>query len=266
MSTVCGGPISLSSMLETRPLGSTETAVRPGRLVIHHDGGADMPGRRFPPTAERELYPALQELAAFLPGCCSGVLLIAEMPGPRGLPDLVAVPIGEELGRRLSHSCPPLLNWNDARLVAACTTLRPTSVEVLARRLGHDVEGTRRRVRRLIQQTALLQVGSGYVRCKAMQPVGRIYALEAKVDDWCGGLGQALRYGTWADAATLVVSRLPRDPSRAVAQAQRLGLGLAVGRRWLVRPTIRPLSRAQRLWSSEHVVATLTAEARGQAS
>jgi hypothetical protein len=90
-----------------------------------------------------------------------------------------------------------------------------------------------------------------------LQPVGRLYALEAKVNNWSAGLGQAARYGSWADASAAVLGQLPRDPSRAVAQAAELGLGLALRARWLVRPRLRRLDLAQRLWASEFVIAAL---------
>src|SRR5690606_1757739 len=86
---------------------------------------------------------------------------------------------------------------------------------------------------------------------------GRIYALEAKVDDWSRALAQALRYGRWADASGAVVSRLPRDPSPALETASSLGLGLAIGDRWLTRPRVHRLPPAYRLWGSEHFIAAI---------
>ncbi len=215
-------------------------------------------GRRFAPTSERELHPVLRDLASRLPGSVGGVSVIAEMPAPAGLPDLVAIPITPRLFERMSFPHPPLLAWNDARLVAACSSTRAISIAAVARRLEVDEQSTGRRVRRLIRSGALVEDGTrGLVRPVQLQPVGRVYALEAKVNDWSGGLGQALRYGTWADASAVVLAQLPRDHSRIVHQASQLGLGLALGRRWLVRPRVRRLSVAHRLWASEFVVAAL---------
>lgn len=184
--------------------------------------------------------------------------MIAEMPAPAGLPDLVAIPITPRLFERMSFSHPPLLAWNDARLVAGCSTTRPMSISSVARRLEVDEVSNRRRVRRLVRSGALVEDGaSRIVKAAELQPVGRLYALEAKVNDWSGGLGQALRYGSWADASAVVLAQLPRDHSHIVDQASQLGLGLALGRRWLVRPRVRRLSAAHRLWASEFVIAAL---------
>jgi hypothetical protein len=208
-------------------------------------------------VAELALGPALRDLASRLPGASRGVVTVAEMPGPTGLPDLVAVPVTGELQARLSADVPSQLNWADVRLIAACSPVRSTSAAALARRLDVDENGVRRRLPRLERTGALLLDEKGWRRSPALVPVGRLYALEAKVDDWNAGLAQALRYGSWADASGAVVGQLPRDTSRAVSQATTLGLGLAEGARWLVRPRIRRLSTAQRLLASEHFVAAL---------
>jgi hypothetical protein len=220
------------------------------------------PGRLFAPKAERALHPVLRELASRLPGAQGGVSVIAEMPGPTGLPDLVAIPITPQLAIRLAFDCPPLLSWGDARLVSACSTFRPSSVAALSRRLGSSEENTQRRVRRLLKSGALLQSDTACVlRPRALAPVGRLYALEAKIDDWSAGFGQALRYGVWADATAVVLGQLPKDPSRVVDQASSLGIGLAHGKRWIVRPRLRRLEFAHRLWASEHVVAAISGAA-----
>lgn len=215
------------------------------------------PGRRFLPVAELELGTVLRDIAGRLPGASSGVIVIAEMTGPAGLPDLVAVPVTPKLETRLALACPPVLAFGDARLVMACSSSRSTSLGSLSRRLEVSEEAVRRRARRLERGGVLAATSGGWLRPPGLAPVGRLYALEAKVDDWGGGLGQALRYGGWADASGAVIARLPRDPSRAVAQASLLGVGLAHGRRWLVRPRIRRLSLAHRLWASEHVIAAI---------
>jgi len=214
-------------------------------------------GKRFLPIAERKLDPILRDLAARLPGASAGVIVISEMSGPTGLPDLVALPITPRLRTRLALACPPVLAWGDARLAAACSSSRPLSERLLARRLDVAEGAVHRRARRLEDSGALLSAGRGWIRPQELQPVGRLYALEAKVDDWNAGLGQALRYGSWADASAAVMAQLPRDPSRVIAQASQLGLGLALGQRWLVRPKIRRLTLAHRLWASEHLIAAL---------
>lgn len=215
-------------------------------------------GRRFEPVAERQLHGALRDLAARLPGSAKGVSVIAEMPGPTGLPDLVAVPVTPCLADRLAFAHPPILGWGDARLIAACSAKRATSYSALARRTNGDMRSVVRRTRKLIDSGALSAATAGAViRAPQLQPIGRIYALEAKVDDWSGGFGQALRYGSWADATAVVVAQLPRHHEQIVEQAANLGIGLAVGHRWLVRPRLRHIESARRLWASEFVVAAL---------
>lgn len=239
----------------TAPRSATElTASRIQEIVTLRN----RPGHRFLPTVERELDSVMRGLAAKLPGANRGVCVIAEMPGPAGLPDLLAVPVTPQLKTRVNYDCPPLLVWADVRLVAEASVRRPISLKILAKRLESTEPLIRRRLPRLVKMGALLEVSAGqYVRPNELHPVGRLYAIEAKVDDWSAGLGQALRYGSWADASATVLSRLPRDHSRAIAQAIDLGVGLALGPRWLVRPRVRQLAAARRLWASEHVVAAL---------
>lgn len=105
---------------------------------------------------------------------------------------------------------------------------------------------------------ALRSTPRGFVRPECLVPIGRLYALEAKVNDWSSGLRQALQYGSWADASGAVMGHLPGDPGVAIRQASSLGLGLALAGRWLVRPQIRPLAAGYRLWAGEHVVAALS--------
>jgi hypothetical protein len=188
--------------------------------------------------------------------------VIREMPGPTGLPDAVAVPITSAMIDRLELGVPALLAQNDARLAAACGMHRPRSLAALAKRLGMGIEPTAQRARRLCRSGALIISGNGFVRPDALAPIGRLYALEAKVDDWSGGLRQALRYGSWADASGAVIGHLPDDRTVAVRQASILGLGLALAGRWLVRPQIRALPFGYRLWASEHVVAALAGNAQ----
>ncbi len=220
-------------------------------------------GRRFEPRAELALQPALQELASRLPGSNLGVIAIAEMVGPLGVPDLVAVPTTPDLATRMDFNCSPILSLGDAQLVSLCSGKRPMSDSMLSDRLQIDTRSVSRRARRLEREGALILEEDGWIRDPRLAPVGRIYALEAKVCDWSAGLGQALRYGSWADSSAAVMAYLPKDRTRAIAQAKSLGLGLAIGNRWLVRPKLWKLSPAQKLWASEHVIAALRVDPAG---
>jgi hypothetical protein len=67
--------------------------------------------RRFEPIRELELDPAAVDAAASLPGVHRAVVVLREMAGPFGVPDLVAV-VGPptRLDDRLALAVPPLLN------------------------------------------------------------------------------------------------------------------------------------------------------------
>jgi len=226
--------------------------------LTEYDTARARAGRPFVPTGERALDSALRSLAARLPRAARGVVAIPEMPGPAGVPDLVAIPSPDGLTARLRCNVPPLLIWGDALVAASVSAARPESVRTIAARSGLRDDVVKRRLRRLASIGAVSQTHGGrYVRNTALAPIGRIYALEAKVDNWSSGIGQALRYGAWADASGVVLAHLPSDRSKALAQATSLGVGLAVGARWLVRPRIHAHGSARRLWASEHVLAAL---------
>src|SRR5665647_8805 len=106
----------MSVALAIGPVAATRSS-----RVQEHLASRTRAGRRFVPQAELELSPALRDLAARLPGASFGVIVISEMSGPTGLPDLVALPITPRLKSRLALDCQPLLAWGDARLAAACS-------------------------------------------------------------------------------------------------------------------------------------------------
>lgn len=215
-------------------------------------------GRRFQPIAERELDPALRHLAARLPGAKGGVLAVTEMPSPSGIPDLVVVTRAVAAAhQRLTLGAPPLLISEDVRLVARCAVRATFTVPVLADRLHLDERTVHRRLNRLYRLGYVMPKGNGWVRRAEMLPIGRIYALEAKVEDWRSAFRQAMLYGSWADASAVVLLQLPRNADVVAHEARRLGLGLANGDRWVVRPRIHRHDSARRLLASEHVVAAL---------
>lgn len=215
-------------------------------------------GRPFTPTAERALEPILRSLAAHLPRAARGVVVVPEMPGPAGVPDLVAVPSPDGLASRLACAVPPLLTWGEVLVAAAVPVARPVTPATIASRARQSEAYVRRRLGGLASVGAVVKTdASHYTRNPAIAPIGRIYALEAKIDNWSAGISQALRYGAWADASGAVLAQLPTDHSRAIEQAANLGVGLAVGTKWLVRPHIHPHALARRLWASEFVLAAL---------
>jgi len=217
-------------------------------------------GRPFVATVERALDPALRSLAARLPRAAGGVVVVPEMPGPYGVPDLVAIPNPRGLTARLESPVQALLAWGDALVVASASAVRPLSPQSIASRAGLGEAITRKRLRRLALAGAVVDMGDGrYTRVPALAPVGRVYTLEAKIDNWSAGFSQALRYGSWADASAVVLAQPPADRSTAIEQARNLGIGLAAGTRWLVRPRIHQHPPGRRLWASEHVVAALRA-------
>jgi hypothetical protein len=217
-------------------------------------------GRRFEPIHELELETDALRAARALPGAHRGLVVLRELAGPFGVPDLVAV-VGapELLEERLALGVPPLLNQVDAGVVAAAAPRARRTVETLARRVGWPVASVRRRLPELIRIGALIAAGPGsYVRPAPLQPVGRLYAIETKVKDWRRALRQARTYSLWCDSYVLVMASLSSGSHATVMEAvTQDGAGLLVGGQWLQRPRLGRRSPAQRVWGSEHLVAAL---------
>jgi hypothetical protein len=220
-------------------------------------------GRRFEAIRELELEPAAVDAAASLPGAHRGVVVLREMAGPFGVPDLVAV-VGPptRLDDRLALAVPPLLNQIDAGVVAAAAPRARRSAETLARRAGFALHSVERRVTELTRVGALIRTGpNSYVRPEALQTVGRLYAIETKVKDWRRALQQARTYSLWCDSYVLVLASLGSASQATVLDAVvGDGAGLVVAGRWLRRPRLGERSPAQRLWGSEHLVAAMRGE------
>lgn len=212
------------------------------------------PGRRFQPTDERLLDDDLRVLAAHLPGAREGLILSVEVPGPRGVADLVAITRAHSsLRERLDARLPFLDSVTDCEVVSATAVQRTLTAAVIARSLGMSDEQVQRRLRALARTGHVRAVGTGYRRSPAMMAVGNAYALEAKVNDWRQGISQALRYSSWCDAAGVVLLTTPRNLGEAKARCQSFGIGLAVKSRWIVRPRISQPKPGLRLWLSEQV-------------
>ena len=177
----------------------------PDSHALYELSGHARPGRRFEPLAERQLDDQLATLALRLPAAAGGLSLVREFPGARGVADAVAITRWHEpLGRRIALQLPFLRNETDCAVVAALSPNQTRTVHSLGLRLGMSEAQLTRRLRPLVSAGYVEVRGSGYRRVRGLEPIGRAYALEAKVSDWRQGISQALRYSNWCDAAAIV--------------------------------------------------------------
>lgn len=217
-------------------------------------------GRRFTPTHELALErPALDACRA-LPGAHQGLIVVREMVGPIGIPDFTAL-VGDPaalLERRLLD-VPPLLNEADSGIVSAAHPSIGRTTAMLARRLRWSEESVGRRLPNLLRCGALREVAKKrYVRPPQLRPLGRIYAVEAKVRDGKSALRQARLYNVWADAYVVVMGALSAGVSSRIDQeVAKDGGGLVVDGRWRRRARVGKVPTSRRLWAAEHVVAAM---------
>jgi hypothetical protein len=209
---------------------------------------------QFEPRAEAEMASTLRDVAASLPGARSGVIAIEEFRGPWGVPDLAAL-TPARVQQRLSCGVPPLLSENDCRLLAAAS--RWTEVAALAALARISARPAQRQVSRLASVGALDKRGSQVRRNPAIVTLGRLWAIEAKTEDWQSGLSQVHRYRLWADGAVLVLGRARVPVEVIAAQAHHYRVGVIVGGRWVARPRVVLPVAATRLLASEHMLAAL---------
>lgn len=213
----------------------------------------------FAPTSEERLYPRLADIARLLPGASHSCHLFPQFEGPWGVPDLVALVGGQStIQRRQDLLIPPVLSEHDCIVLAAMYVW--TSPEEVAKATGLRPDAIRRRISRLSRLGAILRARNGRIRAvRDLRPVGRIWALEAKIDDWRGGLAQAHRYRMWADGAILMLATAPTKRDELIQRASSFKIGVWAGNGWLARPRIATSSnRARRLWASEHVIKALS--------
>lgn len=204
---------------------------------------------------EKLLDDDLVTLSMRLPRASEGLAIVREFPGGRGVADVVAITGWHDaVRRRLELPLPLLINETDCAVVAALSPNQTRTVSRVARMLGMSDQQLVRRLRPLVTTGHVEPCGSGFRRVRGLEPIGRTYALEAKVNDWRQGISQALRYSTWCDAAAVVLLRDPRDLDDVRTRCSALGLGLAAAGRWIVRPRISQLHAGLRLSASEQFV------------
>lgn len=241
----CPGRVSSMSLTLTDAMGCEPPA-------LHELSAESRAGQRFEPTLERSLDDDLVSLAMRLPGAGEGVAVAREFPGGRGIADVVAVTRWHEgLRRRIATELPFLRSETDCAVVAGLAPNRTRTAKSLGKQLGMSEEQVRRRLRSLVTTGHAEIRGSGFRRAQDLKPIGRSYALEAKVSDWQKGMSQALRYSMWCDAASVVLLRPPRDLSKIRDRCATLSLGLAVEDRWLIRPRLGRPHAGLRLAMSE---------------
>lgn len=230
-------------------------ASHPPRLFL----GPRRPGRRFEPIAEKLLDDDLVTLSMRLPHANQGLAVVSEFSGSRGVADAVAMIAWQNpVQERISLGLPFLINETECSIVAALSPNQTRTMPHVASRLGMSESQLTRRLRALTQQGHVEQIGSGFRRARGLGPVGRSYALEAKVSNWRQGISQALRYSTWCDAAAVVLLNEPRNLADAKSRCATLGLGLAAKSRWIIRPRIGKPNPGLRLAASERFVQQIT--------
>ena len=221
-------------------------------------------GRPFTPVAEAALLPHLVSCATKL-AHGRAAFLIPEFVGPCGVCDLALVlPDVDALAARVQGLLPPLRNQVDAAIVSACTT--PRSAAQIARTFRWDVSVVERRVPQLRRSGHLNKTGMTFCADPSLRPVGKVIAIEAKVNDWRRGIEQAARYAIWAHAALTVVGRAPRDRAAAKELARHRRVGLVADDRMLVRPRMWPHPVSRSMWTSEYVAAALSGHGRQASS
>jgi hypothetical protein len=212
------------------------------------------PGRRFEPSREQALHGPAIMAARSLPNARVGLTVVRELPGPIGIPDFTAMVGGADrvLARQLSGIA-PIRNEIDAGIVAALNPTLGRTAEWVARQMGWPQATVQRRLAPLERQRAIIGLGGNrFVRNTYLGPLGRIYAIEAKVDDWGAALRQVRTYRVWADSYVLVMGPLTeRVLSRLVPEVHHDRGGLVVDGRWLLRPRLGLVAPARRIQAAE---------------
>lgn len=218
-------------------------------------------GRRFEPVQELAIHDGAVTAVSTLPGSANGVLLIAEMHGPIGIPDFTALVGGrKQLSARRSAHIPPILSVLDASVVTQLHINRPRSSASVAAALSMSAEATASRLRNLVRSGAVLETTSGrFTRNSALSPGGSLYAIEAKVRDWRKAVAQSRRYRVWTNNYVLALGPLSREAQRRAESEVALDeAGLVVNGKWVQKPSRKDVTPLNRLLAFEYFTAALT--------
>lgn len=247
-----------SFMLEDAGSASLLDGLSSGSRVLSIASRRSAPGRPFAPKEEARLGPALEALAV---GCApSGTvtLLLRELVVPYGVIDLAALHVRPaRVAARIGAGIPPILNDVDSGIVSTLTAATPISVQGLVRRLSWPTSTIERRLVGLRRSGAVTAQGAGFVRHRALEPLGRLTGLEAKVRDWQGALQQVRTYSLWCDRVGATLLEAVSDWQAITERFREASAGLAVRYRWSVSPPLQTLERRRRLLGSEHFFAGL---------
>ncbi len=195
-------------------------------------------GRMFAPTHELALADAALEVCKGLPAVGREIVVVKELAGPLGVPDYTALVVdGGALGRRFRVGIPPLLNKIDAAIVAVSSPTASRSVAAIAKSLGWSADTVLRRIVRLLRVGAMHESSGGrFVRAPELGALGRIYAIETKVDNCTAAINEARLYGVWADSYVLVMGGLGVRALTSVSEKVAAdNAGLFVDGKWISR-------------------------------
>lgn len=230
--------------------------------ALHVETSVSRPGRRFEPIRERELHADALSAAEGIPGAARGLIVVPEFAGPIGIPDFTAF-VGNvaALRARQALAVTSVINEIDAGILAAAHVRRASSVADLAGALGWPSTTILPRMRKLTTTGAIIEVNRDrYVRHPEIQPQGRLYAIEAKVEDWRAALRQARTYQVWADAYVIVMTGLSaRTQESLLTEVRRDRGGLVVDGRWVTRPRLASVAAHRQLQAAEMFAAATRA-------
>lgn len=220
------------------------------------------PGRRFQPIQELELHKDALKAARALPGANRGLVVVPEFAGPLGIPDFTAY-VGDinKLKERNMLNLDPVVNEIEAGILSATKVSKDLSLRQISLALGWPESAIRSRLEKLVKRGILNEVKpERYVRQRAMEPGGRLYAIETKVNDWRSALLQVRTYRVWADNYVLVMGQLSESVTASLADTvtQDQG-GLMVAGRWVVRPRLGKTSERRRVQAWELLASATSA-------